>query len=145
MKCLKDAPKRIWEYDQGSYNTLSEKDVEFSEMSDGERRFVHGLFRYFQPKRVLEVGVAEGGGSIVLLNAMEDMPETSLTSIDLMEQFYGDTSKEVGFACKEKYGDHKQWDLHRGKDPSEIIEELGKGGNLIFVSLILPIDIQWKA
>lgn len=125
MKKLKDAPKNIWEYEQESYNKLTEKDVEFSEMEESERRFVHGAVRYFKPKRILEVGVAEGGGSIVLLNAIEDMLDTTLTSIDLLDYFYLDHEKEVGFACKEKYGMPKQWDLHAGKDPSEIIESLG--------------------
>lgn len=132
MKHLEEAPKNIWEYDQEGYNKLTKEDVRFSEMVENERRFVHGLVRYFNPKRILEVGVAEGGGSIVLLNAIEDSPDTTLTSIDLMEQFYRDKSKEVAFACKEKYGVHKQWDLHTGNDPADIIEQLGQEGKFDF-------------
>lgn len=63
----------FWEYDQEYYNNLVEDDYKYSEMDNAERKFIHGLIRYYKPKRILELGVAEGGGSIVLLNAIQDM------------------------------------------------------------------------
>ncbi|MFI3249377.1 MAG: class I SAM-dependent methyltransferase [Eubacteriales bacterium] len=134
-KRLQDAPKEIWEYDQESYQRLTDHDVHYSEMVPYERKFVHGLIRYMKPKRILEIGVAEGGGSVVILNAIEDTPETTLTSIDLMETCWNDSTKGVGFACLEKYQSNKQWEMHLGKDPSEIIEELAKEGKFDFLIL----------
>ncbi len=131
---LLEAPEKIWEYDQEGYNALTEEDVRHSEMALAERKFIHGLLRYLKPQRILEVGVAEGGGSIVILNAIRDMPHSTLTSIDLMEQCWNNPTKRVGFACTEKYGSgHPQWELLLKKDPSEVIENLGQCGNFDFV------------
>ena len=37
-----------------------------------DRKFLNGLVRKFKPKKLLELGVARGGSSIVLLNAIKD-------------------------------------------------------------------------
>lgn len=144
MNYLKDAPKNIWDYEQEGYHKLTDKDVAFSEMTESERRLVHGLIRYVRPKRILEIGVAEGGGSIVLLNAIEDMPQSTLTSIDLLNTCWNDSTKEVGFAAKEKHSDNIQWDLRTGSDPSQLIEELGAEGKfdvcIIDTAHIHPIE-----
>lgn len=136
MKILTDAPSEIYEYDQESYDRLTKEDVKYSEMTHMQRKFVHGLIRYMQPKRILEVGVAEGGGSIVILNAIEDMPHTTLTSIDIETSLsimsWNNNDGDVGFACKQKYNQSKQWNLITGMDPSEIIEELGEADKFDF-------------
>lgn len=128
VKKLKDAPEKLWEYKQDAYETLTAEDVEHSEMEEQERRFIHGLIQYVKPKRVLEVGVAEGVGSLVILNALEHSPDSTLTSIDIDFTCWNDKTQEIGFACKKKYPNHAQWQLHLGKDPSELMDELGKEG-----------------
>lgn len=130
---IKECTVPLWEYQPENYDKLTPEDVKYSEMTEGERRFVHGIVQYVQPKRILEVGVAEGGGSIVLLHAIEDLPDSTVTSIDLMEHFYRDPQKKVGFACTEKYKDHEKWTLIGGKDPSEVIESLGEEGKFDLV------------
>lgn len=120
------------EYDQEYYDNLVEDDYKYSEMDNAERKFVHGLIRYYKPKRILELGVAEGGGSIVLLNAIRDMIETTVTSIDISETLWNDKSKKTGFACCEKYENHDRWNLYLGKDPSEVIESLGEESTFDF-------------
>lgn len=141
---LKDAPQNMWEYQQEGYNKLTKEDVKFSEMAEVERRFVHGLIRYTKPQRILEIGVAEGGGTIVLLNAIEDMPDTTVTSLDIATDFYFDKTKKTGFSCMDKHGDHKQWNLKTGKDPAEVIESLASEEKFDFVVLdtmhIHPIE-----
>lgn len=132
MHKLKDMKVHAWEYEQEVYNKLTDKDIRYSEMVEYERRFINGLIRYMKPKRILEVGVAEGGGSIVILNAINDIPESQLISIDLLENLYYDNNKKTGFTCIEKYENNNQWDLYTGKDPAELIEELAKGGKFDF-------------
>lgn len=43
-----------------------------TEMSPDERGFLYALVRGAQPRRVLEIGTAEGGSSLVMATAMED-------------------------------------------------------------------------
>ena len=40
--------------------------------------FLNGLIRQFKPKKCLEIGVANGGSSILILNAIKDIPDSSL-------------------------------------------------------------------
>jgi predicted O-methyltransferase YrrM len=99
-----------------------------SEMLPIERRFVNGLLRYYQPKNILEVGVSRGGGTVNLLNAIEDMPDANLTSIDKLDYFYADKSIPVAVDVKEVFPCYPagKWRLVTGKDPSEVMESFGK-------------------
>ena len=40
-------------------------------MWGNQREFLNGIVRKFKPKKILEIGVAEGGSSIVILNAIK--------------------------------------------------------------------------
>ena len=42
------------------------------EQKDNEPYFLNGIIRIFKPKKCLEIGVARGGSSIVILNALKD-------------------------------------------------------------------------
>jgi predicted O-methyltransferase YrrM len=99
-----------------------------SEMLPIERRFVNGLLRYYQPENVLEVGVARGGGTVNLLNAMDDMHGATLTSIDRVDYWYGDGITRVAACVKDAFQDYpvNKWKLLTGKDPSEVMESLEK-------------------
>jgi predicted O-methyltransferase YrrM len=100
--------------------------IKWSEMHPIERQFVNGLIRKLRPKRVLEIGVAEGAGSVVILNAIADDPEASLVSVDALKTVWNDPSRMVGFAGNEMYPDgNSQWRLFTGVDFSEIAETLG--------------------
>ena len=59
--------------------------------------FINGLIRKFKPKNCLEVGVANGGSSILILNAIKDIPGSSLISLDLNNQLYYNQSKKTGY------------------------------------------------
>jgi len=101
-----------------------------SEMNEIERRFVNGLIRYYKPENILEIGVSRGGGSVVLLNAIKDISESNLTSIDRLEHFYGDSNIPVGVDV-DVYSDEllpasDKWNLIKGKDPGEVMENLNK-------------------
>ena len=50
--------------------------------------FINGLIRKFKPKNCLEVGVANGGSSVLILNAIKDIPDFSLISLELNIQLY---------------------------------------------------------
>ena len=54
-----------------------------SHMWDNQREFLNGLVRKFKPKKVLEVGVHRGGSSIIILNAIDDIEDSKLYSIDI--------------------------------------------------------------
>jgi predicted O-methyltransferase YrrM len=148
-------------FENNIYEKLTDRDLQYSEMPDVERRFVNGLVRYFRPRRLLEIGVARGGGSVVLLNAIADMRGRTLVSIDAMTEYYADSGFEVGFSALEKYRDRmlgavtpdenkcevsysetgkcsdgeKQWQLITGKDPAEVMDVIGTARKFDFAVL----------
>ena len=52
------------------------------QMWSNQREFLNGIVRKFRPKKIVEIGVAKGGGSSIILNAIQD-EGAHLYSIDL--------------------------------------------------------------
>ncbi|MCL2079077.1 MAG: class I SAM-dependent methyltransferase [Oscillospiraceae bacterium] len=113
--------------------------------------FTNGLLSYYKPKNVLEIGVNFGEGSAQILHAIRSTPNAKLTSIDLMEygRYTAATNERTGEKCvhtsDKPIGNfaltHPDlpldcWTLITGKDPSEVISELGdKMGKFDFLVL----------
>ena len=53
------------------------------QLRSNEPYFINGIIRKFKPKKCLEVGVARGGSSIIILNALKDINDSFLISLDL--------------------------------------------------------------
>lgn len=99
-----------------------------SEMSDIERRFVNGLIRFHKPENLLEIGVSLGGGTVNLLNAISDNPAASLVSIDRANVWWNDRKTPVASDVFKTFPalTGGKWTLVSGKDPSEVLDQLGK-------------------
>ena len=99
------------------------------DMTREERTFINDLITYYEPKSIIEIGVAEGGGSFNILKTIYDTKAT-LTSIDRIEQFRRppliEESYPIGNVAIEAFPDYLEgrWRLITGKDPSEVIELL---------------------
>ena len=67
-------------------------------MTDSQSAFLCGLLKSCRPKKILEVGVAGGATTAIILQALEDLGEPyEMHSVDVAEKFYRDHSKPVGF------------------------------------------------
>ena len=99
----------------------------YSQMAKTEKYFLNGMVRCFKPAKILEVGIARGGGSAIILNAIKDIPSSQLISVDYCEKYYGgDTDKLSGYLVDEKFAHLKdKWTVYRGGDISHFIERLG--------------------
>lgn len=108
-----------------------------TDMTRDERLFISGLIKYYKPKNILEIGVAGGGGSANILNTIQDMDDTILTSIDVVKVFEHPFvgPLEIGKFVYQSFPDlpDGKWQLLLGKDPSERMEDL----NMAFDFLIL--------
>lgn len=88
-----------------------------------ERLFVNGLVRMTKPLNILEIGVYRGGGTCLLLNAIQDMPDSTVTSIDIANTV-GDI--DIADVAQQYHGGNPKWTLYKGVDPSQVIEKTGK-------------------
>ena len=57
-------------------------------MWSNQREFLNGVVRKFKPKKIVEIGVSKGGGSCIILNAIQDIKNAHLYSIDLSNGTY---------------------------------------------------------
>ena len=97
-----------------------------------ERTFLNGLICFFKPKKILEIGVSKGGSSAIILNAIQNIEDAFLYSMDLNKMHYYLKNKKTGFIIEEKYPNlKKKWKLYTGDLPCKFIEEVG--GNIDFV------------
>lgn len=96
-----------------------------SEMSQSEREFLNAMVLRHKPKKVLEVGVARGSSSVVILNALKELNDGKLYSIDLNEQFYHDRRLKTGYIVDNYPEQKKRWKLFTGGLSLKFMDEIG--------------------
>ena len=99
-----------------------------SEMWDNQQEFLNGAIRKFKPKKILEIGVSNGGSSIIILNAIIDIDNSHLYSIDLSK------SNNIG-NCVKKYFPNllNKWSLFKGNVVPKFIEKVGDNIDMVFI------------
>ena len=107
------------------------------EMTEFESAFLCGLIKENRPKKVLEIGVAAGGTTAIILQCMYDLKmfDCELISVDLNEKYYRGGGRQTGFLAEE-IKPQIQGIKHRfflGNVIAKTIEEIG--GNIDFVIL----------
>ena len=97
-------------------------------MGGNQREFLNGIIRKFKPKKIVELGVNRGGSSIIILNAIKDLKDSKLYSIDLA------SSKRIG-ECVSKYFHNflNKWKLYTGNIAVKFIEKIGKKIDMAFI------------
>ena len=64
-----------------------------SEMTEWQLGFLCGLIKQKKPKKILEIGVAAGGTTAVILNCVAQLDlDTEVFSIDINEKLYSDNT-----------------------------------------------------
>lgn len=117
-------------------NTTSEftEIKKFCEMSFLERCFLNGIIRQSKPIKILELGVAAGGSSAIILNAIKDFDNAKLYSVDYNKKLYYDNSKDIGFIIDEKFSHLKdKWKLYTGGTAAKFMEEIGSEIDLCLI------------
>ncbi len=102
-----------------------------TEMTDSQLGFLCGLIRDKRPSKVLEVGVAAGGTTLVILQCAKELNlNMSLYSVDLNNRYYCDGTKETGYISKEieKSGEYCSIDHHYmlGNYLPQVLLDVGK-------------------
>ena len=125
-------------FDYAAYenNIITTKIRNISGWQLGRREpyFINGLIRKLKPKNCLEIGVANGGSSILILNAIKDIPDSILISLDLNTQLYYDHSKKTGFRVNQYFPELiKNWKLFTGQQPHKFLIKLNMKFDFVFL------------
>lgn len=116
------------------------------EMTEFESAFVCGLIKENRPKKILEIGVAGGGTTAIVMQCLNELnlKDTEFISVDLNERLYNAPDKETGYIAKEakKIYDTK----HRfvfGHVIAEVIEEIGEEIDFVILDTVhfLPGEV----
>ena len=103
-------------------------------LGGNEPYFINGLIRKFKPKNCLEIGVANGGSSILILNAIKDIPGSSLISLDLNTQLYFNKSQKTGYRVNQFFPElTKNWKLLTGQQPHKFLIKLNMKFDFVFL------------
>lgn len=121
----------IFEFDDkisDSCEQVSSDIDQYSEMTLSERLFLTGLVSKYKPKKVLEVGVAAGASSVIMLDALKQIPDSKLYSIDYSTEHYYIPGKKTGFCVEELRPEAlSDWKLYTGALSAEFMDEIGDG------------------
>jgi len=97
-------------------------------MWGNQREFLNGVVRKFRPKKIIELGVAEGGSSLIILNAITDIKNSHLYSIDLSTHYLiGSCVKTLAPKLLNK------WSLYKGYTASKFLNQIGGGIDMAFL------------
>lgn len=118
-----------------------------AEMTTDELAFLCGMIKERKPKKIVEIGVAAGGTTAVILNCITTLGlKAKMYSIDLMTTYYRDRTKEAGYLAKEcKTLLHEDVDhtFYTGKYAAECLEAIGNDIDFLILDTVhsLPGEI----
>lgn len=102
--------------------------------SDKQYYLMNGIIRKHRPKNCLEVGVARGGSSILILNAIKDIDNSRLVSLDLNTNFYMNNSLLTGYRVKQYFSElTSKWQLFTGEQPHIFLKKLNIKFDFVFL------------
>lgn len=119
----------------------------YAEMTEFDQSFVCGLIEKYKPKKIVEIGVAAGGTTAVILECLSVLKSDAvLYSIDISEEYYWDRTKRTGFVAqeiKEITNFQTKHIVMNGKALPEVIDEIGRDIDLIILDTthILPGEL----
>ena len=97
-------------------------------MWENQREFLNGVVRKFRPIKILEIGVSKGGGTSIILNAIQDIKNAHLYSIDLND------GKNIGICVKKIFPEFlNKWTLFQGDIAAKFIEQIGNDIDMVFI------------
>ena len=117
-------------YETDIYNNIKNKILGFPciQMWNNEREFLNGVVRKFQPKKIVEIGVAEGCSSSIILNAIQDFNGSHLYSIDLSD------NNLIGKCAKKLFPNLlSKWTLYKGNIASKFMEDIGRNIDMVLI------------
>lgn len=109
---------------------------EHIEMQEYQYYFLNSLVRRKKPKKLLELGVSQGGSSAILLNAIKDFDDSFLYSIDYNTNHYRLKDKKTGFYMDSYPELKKKWKLSTGGLAFNFMDEIGDGIDFCFIDTV---------
>lgn len=102
----------------------------YCEMTPSEQGFLCGLIRKFLPEKIVEIGVAGGGTTAVIMNCLNLLKsDAKMYSVDINKECYRRKGKVSGYQLREVKDylpNYKNHTFLLGKILPNVIEKIGK-------------------
>ena len=99
-----------------------------------EAQFINGIIRKNKLKNCLEIGVAEGGSSILILNSIKNIENSILVSLDLNKELFTDKTKLTGYKVNQYFPElTKKWKLYTGDQAHKFLINLNIKFDFLFL------------
>jgi predicted O-methyltransferase YrrM len=103
-------------------------------MGEDEAQFINGIIRKNKLKNCLEIGVANGGSSILILNSIKDFENSILVSLDLNNELFNEPDKKTGYRVNQYFPElTKNWKLFTGDQPHKFLVDLNLKFDFVFL------------
>ena len=109
----------------------------FAEMTASERVFLTRLILQAKPRKILELGVSAGGSSALILNAIQDMPDTEFHSVEYSATWWVGANLPSGFLIEKRFPEWRsRWQLHMPRTAAEHIRDIGGGIDFCLIDTV---------
>lgn len=128
------------EYYDKPAEIITKMETPYVEMSEKEHGFICGLIRDHRPEKILEVGVAGGGTTAVIMDCLNEFcPEAKMYSVDIREECYKREEKKTGFQLDAVRDHLPNIDNHKfmlGKELPCFIEQIGNDIDFLILDTV---------
>jgi len=129
--------EKIEEIDSNLILPLQDRLKGVIEITFDEQKYLNGMVRKFKPKKLVEIGVSGGGTSALMLNAIKDIPDAKLYSIDRYVNWYRGEGKKSGWAIEERFSElMNKWTFYTGVNTAEVIEKIGNNIDFAYIDTV---------
>ena len=121
---------------------VEQKESYIYEMTSWESGFLMGLLNEKKPQKILEVGVAEGGTSVLIKKQLEknNQLDYHMYSVDLNYNLYRDQEKITGYqfidACHKNIISNSHHQFMLGQYLPEIIDDIGNDIDFVILDTV---------
>ena len=100
-------------------------------MWKNQKEFLNGVIRKFKPEKIIELGVNKGGSTAIILNAIQDIKNSHLYSVDTRNNY------KIGYCVNKYFSQFKnKWTLYKGSISAKFMENIGKGIDMAFFDTV---------
>lgn len=128
-----------FEYHNYQRDFITEKMKKYAgwQQINNQPYFINGIIRKLKPKICLEIGVADGGSAILILNALKDIKGSKLVSLDITTKNYVNQKLLTGQRVKEYFPElMNKWQLFTGEQPHIFLEKLKLKFDFLFLDTV---------
>jgi len=119
---------------------LNQLSADKAEMSERQLSFLCGLIKECKPKKMVEIGVAAGGTTAVILNCINELGlKTKVYSLDLFKNYYRYHNKKTGYLIEESkriLGTRLDHTLCIGKFAVEYVKQIGEDIDFLILDTV---------